>query len=642
MGLFKRTSFGSAKFRGQYLFQNFGYGLYNQEVPRTLEEQLATLAMVGGRNVWAIRGALVNQYGYAQNYQLDEGEFVKIVPTISSSSQSLPIISTAETVYRYTNYDGLKKYKTSLPTLSNPITTYSGTNLYIYNSDGTFYTYGSRYNGDNDNSPFESIVTLVADGFVRVDDNVLKVEIDVEDLPYFWTDKKLALEQFDGDQTYDYYDLVVNRVYLERGIEDLPDKYYVDIRFDGKTPEHGTSDVIAGNKIGEMTLQTADSATEFVYIPEQGSPDPQVTLVPKLMAVVLNRLWIVNSDNTIYYSAVGNMTNFEQANGAGFFKGFYNDTSDVLTIEEYYSGALITKQNGMYHVKLTTKDYSFEGVAYGTESNYLTINKINNIPQKYPGDHVIIGDEVVAYDAVSGNLVQAAYINYFQNLQQGAILLHGSEIDSQGLGLHSAVNRVLGYNYQEEVLIVYYGDMLYQSLVITRGLSIYPREINKDLVDCTMFAQGLLCFTTDGLILEDFKRGTVIPEITSVVEFEPICLRGSKLLAGTIIEFTELNDVDFNISTSNAGYSSQDIIPSSQNRSDEESIPLMLYSNSSNPRILNDTVAGEAKWVYQKSDVTRVAAPLSGRDGLTLRMEFPKNTAFTLCAINLPDLSRGE
>ena len=642
MGLFKRTSFGSTKFKGQYLFQNFGYGLYNQEVPRTLEEQLATLAMVGGRNVWAIRGALVNQYGYAQNYQLDEGEYVKIVPTISSSSQSLPIISTAETVYRYTNYDGLKKYKTSLPTLTNPITTYSGTNLYIYNSDGTFYTYGSRYNGDNDNSPFESIVTLVADEFVRVDDNVLKVEIDVEDLPYFWTDKKLALEQFDGDQTYDYYDLVVNRVYLERGIEDLPDKYYVDVRFDGKTPEHGTSDVVAGNKIGEMTLQTADSATEFVYIPEQGSPDPQVTLVPKLMAVVLNRLWVVNNDNTIYYSAVGNMTNFEQANGAGFFKGFYNDTSDVLTIEEYYSGALITKQNGMYHVKLTTKDYSFEGVAYGTESNYLTINKINNIPQKYPGDHVIIGDEVIAYDAVSGNLVQAAYINYFQNLQQGAILLHGSEIDSQGLGLHSAVNRVLGYNYQEEVLIVYYGDMLYQSLVITRGLSIYPREINKDLVDCTMFAQGLLCFTTDGLILEDFKRGTVIPEITSIVEFEPICLRGSKLLSGTIIEFTELNDVNFNISTSNAGYSSQDIIPSSQNRSDEESIPLMLYSNSSNPRILNDTVANEAKWVYQKSDVTRVAAPLSGRDGLTLRMEFPKNTAFTLCAINLPDLSRGE
>lgn len=642
MGLFKRTSFGSTKFRGQYLFQNFGYGLYNQEVPRTLEEQLATLAMVGGRNVWAIRGALVNQYGYAQNYQLDEGEYVRIVPTISSSSQSLPIISTAGTVYRYTNYDGLKKYKTSLPTLTNPITTYSGTNLYIYNSDGTFYTYGSRYNGDNDNSPFESIVTLVADEFVRVDDNVLKVKISVEDLPYFWTDKKLALEQFDGDQTHDYYDLVVNRVYLERGIEDLPDKYYVDVRFDGKTPEHGTSDVIAGNKIGEMTLQTADSATEFVYIPERGSPDPQVTLVPKLMAVVLNRLWVVNNDNTIYYSAVGNMTNFEQANGAGFFKGFYNDTSDVLTIEEYYSGALITKQNGMYHVKLTTKDYSFEGVAYGTESNYLTINKINNIPQKYPGDHVIIGDEVIAYDAVSGNLVQAAYINYFQNLQQGAILLHGSEIDSQGLGLHSAVNRVLGYNYQEEVLIVYYGDMLYQSLVITRGLSIYPREINKDLVGCTMFAQGLLCFTTDGLILEDFKRGTVIPEITSVVEFEPICLRGSKLLSGTIIEFTELNDVNLNISTSNAGYSSQDIIPSSQNRSDEESIPLMLYSNSSNPRILNDTVAGEAKWVYQKSDVTRVAAPLSGRDGLTLRMEFPKNTAFTLCAINLPDLSRGE
>ena len=53
MGLFKRDSFKQTKFKGQYVFPNFGYGLYNLDTPRDLTEQLTSLALTGGRNIWS-------------------------------------------------------------------------------------------------------------------------------------------------------------------------------------------------------------------------------------------------------------------------------------------------------------------------------------------------------------------------------------------------------------------------------------------------------------------------------------------------------------------------------------------------------------------------------------------------------------
>jgi hypothetical protein len=227
------------------------------------------------------------------------------------------------------------------------------------------------------------------------------------------------------------------------------------------------------------------------------------------------------------------------------------------------------------------------------------------------------------------------------NIQQGSILLHGSEIDSNMIGLTSSPKRVLAYNYDEEVLLVYYDTNLSKALVIPRNLSIYPREIDKSLTNVSMFSQGFINITSDGLIIEDFKRGTIVPEMESIVEFEPISLRSNKMLCGSIIEFTELNGVDFKVATSNITQAYQEVNPSMVRAEIDSSLPNLIYSDK-NLKIINNSYAEESKWAAQKSALSIIAAPLSGRNGLGITLEFGKNITFQLCSIYFPDLSRGE
>lgn len=77
-------------------------------------------------------------------------------------------------------------------------------------------------------------------------------------------------------------------------------------------------------------------------------------------------------------------------------------------------------------------------------------------------------------------------------------------------------------------------------MLINRGLAIYPREIDQTLLDVEMFAQGFICLTRNGLVIEDFKRGTTIPNLTAVAEFEPIALRSNKLFCGGILSLLNL------------------------------------------------------------------------------------------------------
>lgn len=208
-------------------------------------------------------------------------------------------------------------------------------------------------------------------------------------------------------------------------------------------------------------------------------------------------------------------------------------------------------------------------------------------------------------------------------------------------------------------MLFYYGEGFKNALVITRGLSIYPREISGYLNTLVMFNQGIIGIlqeqiTNEGVtsyvntVISDFKRGTTIPNISSIAEFEPICLNGNKLLCGSIVEVSELNNEPFNITIANSGYSSQNVSPSFLNRDSNSSLKNMLYSNTVHPSVLSNTVGemtgvdGNAKWTYKKSGLTRISAPLSGRDGLSIRLEFEPNTSFQLVAINLPDFSRGE
>ena len=48
------------------------------------------------------------------------------------------------------------------------------------------------------------------------------------------------------------------------------------------------------------------------------------------------------------------------------------------------------------------------------------------------------------------------------------------------------------------------------------------------------------------------------------------------------------------------------------------------------------------KWALKKSNLTRIYAPASGREGVKLTFEFQPNVAFCLVGIRLADFSRGE
>lgn len=635
MGLFKRQNYKPAKFDGTFVFTDFSYGLYNLDTPRSIPEQISSLALTGGRNVWTEKGALVNQYGYNINGVINEEDIVETVISDDAFSSNIFIICQNKSVYYYDNISGLKKYKTKLATITDLVGAANGKVLYLVNGDDR-YIFGGTYNADSDVdvtfTPILSNVTIypIGDGF--------STYITAEDLQYFWLDKGLVVYDSDNDK---YVEIVVNSITPYT----LDDSYDYVVNFRYEDPSEAPSS--ATTSIGEKTLHEL-SATEFKWIPEQDSLSDitERVLQPKLMAVALNRLWVVDFDNTIFYSAVGNMASFDQANGAGYFKGFYQDTSEVLSIEEYFSGVLITKQTGMYHARLTTREYSFTSgsgtiIANSTSENYIDITKVNNIPQKFAGDHIIIGDEVIAYDSSGGNLVQAAYVNYLNNIQQGPILLHGSELDVQSLGIYSSNNRILCYSAKEEALILYYGENLNRGLVITRGLSLFPREVKENFFDIKSIFQTIVGVTKDGNIIDDFARGTVINDVSSVAEFEQVGIRSNKMLCGTILEFTEINGIDFNVSTANAGLSEQHLTAYISRVDEDEILPPLIYSDL-NRNFRPDSYAEETRWAKKKSFVTRLAAPLGGRDGLGITLEFPSNVAFCLVSIGLPDLSQGE
>lgn len=642
MGLFKRPNYKPAKFDGTFSFSDFSYGLYNLDTPRTIGEQLASLGLTGGRNVWTEKGALVNQYGYNSNGIFDAEDIPRLVSSDNSLANNIFIICENNKIYNYTTLEGLKKYKTEVE-LANPIIAHKGDILYIYDNNKV-YQFGGVYNEPGQATP----VPIISDREAKIRETFFDINITEDELDYFWLDKQIVFTA-DAGSTY-----IVATVSSITPIDDDEIEYNYTIRFFTDCDINNDINItIAEKTIIELAYSTSEASPEFCWINEPDAITPQIAdskIVPKLMAVALNRLWIVDENNVIFYSAVGNLASFEQANGAGFFYGFYDDTSEVLSLEEFYSGVLVTKQTGMYHIRLTTNQYSFGNgttVAKSTDDNYINIEKLNNITQKYPGDHVIIGGEVIAFDSSSGNLVQAVYVNYLGNLQEGTILLHGSELDSQGLGLQAAVNRVLAYSFQDEVLLLYYDKMLDKALVITRGLSIFPRETDRFFLAVEMFSQGFINITvpeTEGKVsevLEDFKRGTIIPNIKPSIEFEPVALRSNLMLCGTIIEITELDGIEYDITTNNAGFATQHVVPPISQITADIAYPNFVYSDK-NLNLINSNDDGYSKWAYKKSQVTRIAAPLSGRDGLSIGIEFEPNQAFCIPNINLPDLSQGE
>ena len=874
---FVKKTIKPAKNDGRYIFADFSTGLYLLDTPRGIGEQLASLALKGGRNVWTEYGALVPQYGYMTKAQLPEVERVVGITKDSKSSASVFILTMLGNVYYYSAYDGLKKYKTSFESIedsalftrmNNDLILYTGGAASMFGayykesqyveivSNATASNYGSyaiisvphKYadyfwrgkkvaingiGGFNITSivdstmqvatsiPFSNLAntldwTLKSHIVVKDSENVTvnldatsglsvssvvtkhegststvttktlthqcykvtKVWNEGYNMPnsgYIYLPKNFALKakvlvannsfgqanssaglhptyiDFMGFNMYeivsaingsvatystldgtnknhyqltrytagDLYDVttqtisdpeyythvitfnipLANGTVLTYSTDDLATGEYewsinnnkdtgeitvtisagetivaqkifttggllkcVQDNPDGEIPrglcDYIDSTGIVRNRATEgsisLTIVPIDKETslndltqssvsigeqsllpiDLIFKPEDSAIE-STTIIPKLLGSANNRLLIYDVNGNVFYSAVGILNDFKEADGAGYFGNFYNDTSECLEIEDYLNGALISKQNGLYYV--TISDTVSSGVSKGSGLN---ISKVSEIGQQYAGDHVIVGEKVYAYDSNSGSIVLACAQNVFGNVVAGKILIASEYIDSVNLGI-SEQRRKFVHNNEANCFILYYGEHLDKGLVLTSSGSLFPRELDIKIFDCVRFNQGTLSVTREGLVSQDFKKGTIILNKTPIADFEAIGLKDNRCICSSMLEVTELNGVEYNITTSNAGVSYQHVNPSINYGIDKTELPPMVYSDQ-NKKLYSDSFELTSKWAAKKSNLTRVYAPMSGRDGISISIEFAANQAFCLAALRLPDFSQGE
>ena len=314
-------------------------------------------------------------------------------------------------------------------------------------------------------------------------------------------------------------------------------------------------------------------------------------------------------------------------------KDFYNDYSQCLAIEDFLSGTLIVKQGGFYYLTITSSS-----TATGSAIFTVDIQKISNAGQEYASDHVIVGEKVFAYDTNTGAIVNAVATNVFGSLVSGKPIISSEYLNARSLGLNG-VKRSLTYNAESEVFILYYGENLSNGLVLTNIGTLFPRQLDQEVLGYVGFNQGVLGIGKFGNIFQDFIKGTVIPNIQPEVEFEAIGLRDNRLICSSILEVTELNGIEYEVTARNAG-TSYNIVSPTINEGDVN-LPPFLYSDFTSGRIY-DSYSLDTQWAVLKSNVTRLACPMSGREGISISMTFPANTAFCLSALRLPDFSQGE
>lgn len=383
---------------------------------------------------------------------------------------------------------------------------------------------------------------------------------------------------------------------------------------------------MSGGKVD--TIET----NQFVTTKEEPI-DTNTTINPILMEVSQNRLFLLDSTGRIYYSQIGVVDGFKESSGAGYFEGFYNDYSQCLAIEDFLSGTLIVKQGGFYYLTISSSS-----TATGSAIFTVNIQKISNAGQEYASDHVIVGEKVFAYDTNTGAIVNAVATNVFGSLVSGKPIISSEYLNARSLGLNG-VKRSLTYNAESEVFILYYGENLSNGLVLTNIGTLFPRQLDQEVSGYVGFNQGVLGIGKFGNIFQDFIKGTIVPNIKPEVEFEAIGLRDNRLICSSILEITELNGIDYEVTTRNAGSSYNIVSPTINEGS--INLPPFLYSDFTSGRIY-DSYSLDTQWAVLKSNVTRLACPMSGREGVSISMAFPANTAFCLSALRLPDFSQGE
>lgn len=639
MAFFKRENFRPQNFTGEAMFSNFGYGLYNLDTPRFLSEQLGSLALVGGRNVWAEKGALIPQYGYYRKGELPIGYEIIGLSDDSYSASSFFIVTqgmnleAGQTVFLFTDAEGLKQYKTTLIDFQKPLLTHKGNEL-ILAEDETSYIFGNYYKDSE-------YVEIDPEAHILNYGTYYTMVVSPDDIDYYWAGKAFAIKT----PLNEYYKGTVAAISV-----DLNGAYTV--KFTAVDEDGNVAPSLTGmNSVGEKALipVTNGEYSGFVYVTE---PEPVTTtttdpetgdvtettervsktyeIIPIFMTWAMNRLYIVNIDGRIYYSAIGQANVFEEIEGAGFFEGFYNDTTNVIGIEEFANGVLITKGAGFYYMHFDDNDI-------------VNVKKLCQIGQQFPGDHIVIRNTLYAYDSNAGSIVTAAYENYLGTLQQGNILIDATTLGSIDKGIYNSTQRKLVYSYEEEAMILYYGEALNKGIVITQGLSMFPREFAIDfhVEGYIQLGRAVIGITNEGVIFHDYKRGTTIPNISAIAEFEPICVRDSQLLCGGLLEINELYAVPYTITATNVTTSIQKVHPPINRFKEGTNLEPLLYSDYRD-NIINESFELSTKWAELKSNLTRMYAPMSGRNGIALTFEFPENTSFCLNYVRIADFSKGE
>lgn len=607
----------AVKDKGTYVFADFSHGLYNLDTPRLLGEQLGSLALIGGRNVISEKGALVPQYGYDIIGELPEDDRIVTITKDSLSAASFFIITQKAEVYLYTAGQGLKKYKTSLESVSDPLVAHRGKDMILYN-EGNGYLFGAYYEEGNN-------VVINEDVTLADYTSYYEFQVSIDDAIFYWNGKEVTVNGEDHLTVVSVASIGGSDTVTVRCISVGEHKLY-------------SSPVT----IGEKTLLPID----FIFTPEE-SDDPTIKIEPALLEVCVNRLFIVDVSGRIYYSQVGVINGFEEKFGAGYFEGFYNSTSKTLSIEDYLDGALICKEDGIYYLTITQGSIvrTIQAGASGESTlaigeNEVNIKKIAQIGQEYATDHVIVRENVYAYDTYSGSIVNAVSVNVFGNLVAGGTIIDARTLNSQASGMNST-KRCLTFNGQENVFILYYGINLDYGIVLTLNQTLFPRQLDIPIMKYIGFNQGVVGVNEQGKIIQDFKEGTVIEGLTAEADFEPIGVRDNRFTCSSILEVTELNGVEYTVATKNAGSSFQYVKPVINVLNAETLLPPLIYSDKKY-NLYPDSFQLSTRWADKKSSLTRIYAPMSGRDGVQISLEFPANTTFCLAALRLPDFSQGE
>ena len=610
-----RPKKGTAKIDGQWIFADFAKGLYLLNTPRNISEQLYSLAMVSGRNCWSEKGALVAQNGYMISASIPEEDQIVAYTRVADGTNAIFIIAQSGNVYLYTASEGLKYYKTKVNPSTNPIIARRGSDLIFRTGDSNFL-FGGYYEASD--------TVFIMDATFELDGTTYKALISPDEMKYFWGSKVVDIE---GKA------FTVISCVQELGNELVTLR--VSPRVEGNTITTGVATTINEKTVIPMEFKYIEDTTE----PSTSGTDTTTTtektteIHPIMMEVSQNRLFLLDVTGRIYYSVIGVMDNFKQSGGAGYFEGFYNDTSKCLAIEDFLTGTLIVKEGGFYYLTITTASSATGSVIYTVD-----IQKISNAGQQYDTDHVIVGEKVYAYDCNTGAIVNAVSVNVFGALVSGKPVISSEYLNARSLGI-STVKRSLVYNAESEVFILYYGENLNNGLILTNIGTLFPRQLDKEILGYIGFNQGVLMISKFGEIGQDFIKGTIVPNIQPEVTFEAIGVRDNRMICSSVLELTELNGISYEVSTRNACSSYQKVTPNSGNG--EVALPPFLYSDYSNNMIL-DSYSLDTQWAALKSNAVRIAAPMSGREGIALSITFPANASFCLSALRLPDFSQGE